>query len=299
MTWRVPLARGRSLPAWVLGLGPLLLVAVLVAAFLASGGPALERNGVPIEEVSVERTVLRPGQIELHLRNDGPDAVSLAQVIVNDAYIPGAGPLPVELGRLDGVTLRVPYDWIEGEAYEVGVLTSTGGVVDAPIAVAAETPAGDASFLGLLALVGIYVGVIPVSVGMLWLPFARRVQPALLRFLLALTVGLLVFLGADAFVEGIEVGGQGAQSFGGPALVIIGAVVAFIVLSAIDAAMRSRQRGASGFRLSLLIAIGIGLHNLGEGLAIGSAYAIGELALGAFLVIGFALHNTTEGLATV
>ena len=48
-----------------------------------------------------------------------------------------------------------------------------------------------------------------------------------------------------------------------------------------------------------MIAIGIGLHNLGEGLAIGSAYAIGELALGAFLVVGFAIHNTTEGFAIV
>ena len=48
-----------------------------------------------------------------------------------------------------------------------------------------------------------------------------------------------------------------------------------------------------------MVAIGIGLHNLGEGLAIGSAYAIGALALGAFLVVGFAIHNTTEGLAIV
>jgi len=41
------------------------------------------------------------------------------------------------------------------------------------------------------------------------------------------------------------------------------------------------------------------LHNLGEGLAIGSAYAVGSLALGATLIVGFALHNTTEGLAIV
>ena len=49
----------------------------------------------------------------------------------------------------------------------------------------------------------------------------------------------------------------------------------------------------------MLIAVGIGLHNLGEGLAIGTAYTTGALALGAFLVVGFALHNTTEGLAIV
>jgi zinc transporter ZupT len=49
--------------------------------------------------------------------------------------------------------------------------------------------------------------------------------------------------------------------------------------------------------LALLIAIGIGLHNLGEGLAIGAAYTLGEVALGSFLIVGFTLHNTTEGLA--
>lgn len=289
----------RRAPVWVLGALPLLLVAVLVALLLATGGPGLERNGIPVEDVAVERTVLQPGSIEVRLRNDGPDPVTVAQVIVNDAYIPGAAPLPTTLGRLDAVRLRVPYDWIEGEAYEVSVLTATGGVIAAPVAVAAETPSADAGFLGLMALVGIYVGVIPVSIGMLWLPFARRARPQVVRFLMALTVGLLVFLAADAAVEGVEVGGQGTQAFGGPALMIIGAIVAFTALSGADAWMRGRRAGSSGFRLSLLIAAGIGLHNLGEGLAIGSAYAIGELALGAFLVIGFALHNTTEGLAII
>jgi len=51
--------------------------------------------------------------------------------------------------------------------------------------------------------------------------------------------------------------------------------------------------------VAYLIAIGIGLHNLGEGLAIGAAYNLGKLALGTFLVIGFMLHNTTEGLGIV
>ncbi len=287
------------LPVWLLGLIPLVLAAVLTFAFLGSGGPGLQRNGIPIEDIAVERAVLTPGQVELRLRNNGPDAVTLAQVIVNDAYIPGAAPFPATLDRLESVSLKVPYDWIEGEAYEVGVLTATGGVIAAPIAVATETPSADTSFFGLLALIGLYVGIIPVSVGMLWLPFARRAQPSVLRFILALTVGLLVFLAADAFVEGIEIGGQGSQAFGGPALVIIGAIVAFIMLAGVDTWMRARRSGSSGFRLSLLIAVGIGIHNLGEGLAIGSAYAIGELALGAFLVVGFALHNTTEGLAII
>ena len=48
-----------------------------------------------------------------------------------------------------------------------------------------------------------------------------------------------------------------------------------------------------------MVAIGIGLHNLGEGLAIGGAMVVGEVALSTFLIVGFTLHNTTEGLAIV
>ncbi len=299
----MPRPEGRSwhagIPTWVLGAIPLLLAAVLAGALLWSGGPGLDRNGIPVEDVAVERTVLRPGVIEVHVRNDGPDEVTVAQVVVNDAYLPGAEPLPLRLGRLEGGRITVPYAWIEGEAYEVGLLTSTGGVVAAPIEVAAETPSASASFLGLMGLVGIYVGVIPVSIGMLWLPFARRARSGVIRFLLALTVGLLAFLAADAAVEGVEVAGTGSQAFGGPTLVLVGAVTAYIALTGVDAWLRGRRRTAEGYRMSLLIATGIGLHNLGEGLAIGSAYAIGELALGTFLVIGFALHNTTEGLAII
>ena len=52
----------------------------------------------------------------------------------------------------------------------------------------------------------------------------------------------------------------------------------------------------SGVALATLVALGIGLHNLGEGLAIGSSFALGELALGSFLIVGFMIHNITEGL---
>jgi zinc transporter ZupT len=172
-----------------------------------------------------------------------------------------------------------------------------------------------------MALIGLYVGVIPVAIGMLWLPWVRRIDERWVQFLLALTVGLLVFLGIDAALEGIEFAGGGAQAFGGPALVYLGAVVAYLGLAGVDsyllgrrgrvgggssgarppaaAGERRRARAAGAFQLSFLVALGIGLHNLGEGLAIGSAYAIGSLALGATLIVGFAIHNTTEGLAIV
>jgi ZIP family zinc transporter len=304
-------ARGRS-SVWVLGLIPLALIAIAVALFATLGAPGLgERRGPPAEELVVERTVLRPGEIQLTVRNDGPDPVSVTQVSVNDAYVDfsasGTATSGTEIGRLDAEQITVPYDWVEGEAYEVFLLTTTGGVVEHPIEVAVATPENDAGFYGLMALLGIYVGVIPVAIGMLWLPFVRRIPAAGLRFLMALTVGLLAFLALDAVLEGVELFGAesgAAESFGGVGLVFLGATVAYLALSGIQAYLESRQQraraaGAGGGFLALLIAIGIGLHNLGEGLAIGSAYAVGALALGAFLVVGFALHNTTEGLAIV
>ena len=51
--------------------------------------------------------------------------------------------------------------------------------------------------------------------------------------------------------------------------------------------------------MALMISIGIGLHNFGEGLAIGASVVLGEIALSTFLIVGFMIHNTTEGLAIV
>jgi zinc transporter, ZIP family len=293
------LARGaeRRLPRWLAGLLPLAVLAAAIGAFVALGAPGLERNGVPVEELAVERTVLRPGEIELHVRNDGPDAVRVRQAIVNDAFatfeIDDA-----DLGRLDAARITIAYPWIEGQAYDVALLTETGATVETAIDAAAETPAADGGFYALMGAIGIYVGIIPVAIGMLWLPWLRAIPPRRLRFLLALTAGLLAFLGLEALLEGTEIAAGGPGAFGGAALVWLGAAVAYLGLAGVDAALRRRE-AADGANLALLIAIGIGLHNMGEGLAIGSAYAIGSLALGAALVVGFALHNTTEGLAIV
>ena len=294
----------RGLPAWLLAVVPLILILVSLGAFLAFDGPGLgERRGPPVEELSFERTKLSPGTIELTIRNDGPDEVSVAQVIVNDAFASFTG-AEEPIGRLESTTVKVQQPWIEGEAYEVALLTSAGTTIAHEIPAAVETPSADASFFGLMALLGIYVGVIPIALGMLWLPWIRRIPPAWMRFVMALTVGLLGFLAIDATLEGLELAGTGSQAFGGQALVWVGAIVAFLSLTAVSSWLRDRRRaaadtGASAGSLAMLIAIGIGLHNLGEGLAIGTAYTTGALALGAFLVVGFALHNTTEGLAIV
>ena len=286
-------------PAWILAAIPLSLLAILALLFLAFDVPGLHRNGPPIEQIAIERTELHPGVIELRVRNDGPDAVQLAQVVVNDAFVAEAS-LPADpIGRLGKATVRIPYLWNEGEAYEISLLTSTGVTIAHTIDAAAETPTADAGFFGLLGLLGLYVGIIPVLMGMLWLPFARRARAPVVRFMLAVTVGLLAFLAVEAVVEGIDEAGKGAQSLGGASLVFLGAFLAYVAMTGVDGWLSRRRQGADGWRVAMLVAIGIGLHNFGEGLAIGGAYAAGALALGAFLVIGFAVHNTTEGLAIV
>jgi zinc transporter, ZIP family len=232
------------------------------------------------------------------VRNDGADAVSIAQVQVNDAFAQFSG-AEQPIGRLEAATVRIQQPWVEGEAYEVGLITATGGTVAHEIAAAVATPAADTGFFGLMALLGVYVGVIPIALGMLWLPWIRRIPAGWLRAVMALTVGLLAFLAVDATLEGLELAGEGSQAFGGAALVLLGGITSYLALSGVSAWLARRQAGASGSTLALLVAVGIGLHNLGEGVAIGSAYSAGALALGAFLVVGFALHNTTEGIAIV
>ena len=292
----------RRLPAWLSGLLPLLVLGCAIALFVGLGAPGLERNGIPVEDLSVESTHLRPGEIELNVRNQGPDAVAIRQATVNDGFA-GFRQSDPEIGRLDSNKVTVEYPWIEGQAYEVVLITATGGTVSKEIEVATETPEADAGFFGLMALVGLYVGVIPVAIGMLWLPWVRTIDPRWVQFLLALTLGLLGFLALEALLEGTEFAGSGSEAFGGAALVYLGAGAAYLSLAGVDGWLRARRQRAAGsagpWRLAFLVALGIGLHNLGEGLAIGSAYAIGSLALGAALIVGFAIHNTTEGLAIV
>ena len=294
-------AAGR-LPVWLLGLAAVLLLSGALGVLALLAGPSLpERNGPPVEQLSIESTVLRPGAIELTLRNTGPDPVQVAQVFVNDAYVDAAGATE-PIGRLGTDTLQLDYPWQDGQPYLISLVTSSGAVVEHEIAAAVVTTRAGPAFFGLMALLGTYVGILPVLFGMLLLPLLRRAGRAAVRVLLAVTVGLLAYLAVDGTAEGFELAGSGG-AFGGATLVVLGAALAFLLLSGVDRWLRTLRRDTgghvSGARLAFMMALGIGLHNLGEGLAIGSAYAVGELALGAALVLGFALHNTTEGIAVV
>ncbi len=112
---------------------------------------------------------------------------------------------------------------------------------------------------------------------------------------MALTAGLLAFLGVSALTEAFELQAALPSALGGSGLVLLGVALSFLGMTAL-AGRLGKGTGATGFALALLVAIGIGVHNMGEGLAIGASFAVGELQLGTFLIVGFMIHNVTEGL---
>ena len=292
---------GNGVPLWMKGLGPLVLLAVLVGVFLQVGPVGVFRQAFPpVEELTVERIRLpQHGVMEVQVVNGGPEPVTVAQVVVDDANWVHQVNGSRTLRRLESRTITIPYPWVEGEPHTVALVTSTGLTFTGEIAVASQSPKADARYLTTFALLGIYAGVIPVFIGLLWLPFVRAVNRKWIDFFLSLTIGLLIFLGVSSVVESTETAALVPAAFQGPALVLLGVVGTPLVLAAIGRWRASGKRERSPLYVAGLIALGIGLHNLGEGLAIGSSYATGEIALGTFLVIGFLLHNTTEGLGIV
>lgn len=293
---------------WLGVLAPLVLLGVLLWV-LAGGGPtdALRGDAPPVERLSFQRVTLDEGGIHASLMNDGPDPLTIAQVAVDDAFWAFRLEGPATLSPLARARLTVPYPWVHGETHRVKIISATGVTFEHEIAVAVPTPSAGPRMLGIFALIGLYVGVLPVAVGLLWYPVIGRLGRRGLDFVLALTIGLLLFLLVDAVHEGLEGAGALPGAFQGFALFVLSAAVAYLALESVGAWLRARRstRGAegaearSGWVLALLIAVGIGLHNFGEGLAIGAAFALGEAALGSLLIIGFTLHNTTEGLAIV
>jgi zinc transporter, ZIP family len=292
---------GERIPLWVKGVAPLLLLLVLLVGFLKLGPVGVFRQAFPpVEELTIERITLpRPYRMEVRVVNGGPEPVTIAQVMIDDAnWVFGIEGSPT-LDRLESRVVTIPYPWVEGEPHVVRVVTSTGLTFEGDIAVATQTPTADARYLGTFALLGVYAGVIPVLLGLLWFPFLRQIDRRWVDFFLALTIGLLGFIGVEALVEAVETAALVPGAFQGTGLVLIGVLFAPLILASLGQWRGKQKSSHPGFYVALLIAIGIGLHNLGEGLAIGTSYSSGEIALGTSLLVGFLLHNTTEGLGII
>jgi zinc transporter ZupT len=274
----------------VWALAPLLLLVAVVAAFSAWGGSVtdlLGRNPPPVDEFDVRRVEFRPGEIRILVTNPQRDELTIASVTVDDAIVHFSVDGPRELGRLRSSTIVVPYDWVEDEPISVGVTSSTGVETVEEIPAAVETPGPSLARAAGYALVGFLVGVVPIALGLLWLPNLRRAAPEWLAAFMALTAGLLVFLAVEALSEALELQAALPSALGGAGVVLLGFAVSYLTLTFLSHRLAA---------LALLVAIGIGLHNFGEGLAIGTSFAFGELALGTFLIVGFMIHNVTEGL---
>src|SRR5687768_1001713 len=283
---------------WVLlGLVPLLGLGVLLAFIVLNGAGVGREDAPPVEDLSVQRVALpTENEFVLTVRNGGPQPVKLSQVVVNDAIWDFEAEPDRTIPRLGSATVTIPYSWVEGEAYEIVLITSTGTTFDAEVPVAVLTPQFSGETFWSYALIGTYVGVIPVALGLLWYPFLRRLGTSGMNFVLALTVGLLAFLVVDTLEEAMEVAVELPGIFSGIPLVILLTSLTLLGLLGTERLLRRGREEASRLGTSYRIALGIGLHNLGEGLAIGAAFALGEAALGVFLVVGFTLHNITEGV---
>ncbi|MFV1858535.1 MAG: ZIP family metal transporter [Anaerolineales bacterium] len=290
----------RRIPLWLSALLPFLALALMLSVF-AFGNPLafFTADLPPVEILTFEPVRVVPEGFEVTLINAGPDAINVAQVLVDDAYWEYTIDPSRTIPRLGRAELQIPYPWVETEPHQIMVITATGLTFTAEVAIATPTPtAGIREFLAY-GLLGFYVGVIPVALGTLWFPAMRRLGQRWMGAILALTLGLLVFLLTDTLLEAFEIAARLPAVFQGVALVLFSALLTWFALLAVRSrGGRLSKRGLHpGLVLSILIALGIGLHNLGEGLAIGAAFALGEAALGSFLVIGFTIHNVTEGIA--
>jgi zinc transporter, ZIP family len=279
---------------------PILLLALAVGGYVASGSSLaglIGSNPPQADEFDIRRVEFKPGEIRVRVTNPQQDDLTIASVTVDDAIVPYSLDGPQTLRRLRSSTIVIPYDWTPEDPISVGVTSSSGIETVEAIAAAVETPGvTGGGFLGY-GIIGFLVGVLPVALGLLWLPSLRRVGQQWLTAFMALTAGLLSFLGIEALFEAFELQGALPGAFGGPGLVLLGVATSFLTMTFISGRFSANANGVlGGVALATLVAIGIGLHNFGEGLAIGTSFAFGQLTLGSFLIVGFMIHNVTEGL---
>jgi zinc transporter, ZIP family len=282
------------------GVIPFAFLIILIAYIFGPGSELLDL-GIPLPEITMEKVDFLDSEIQVTVRNTGPISVEIAMADVNDRIQPAAVEPDRYLERYETALVRIPFEWNEAEPYIVGITIEDGTRFEKEIEAAAPALEPSLELLGFFAIIGTYVGIIPVMIGLLWLPFIKRISKQKYHFFLALTAGLLLFLAIDSVEEALDVSNESlAGSFNGVLLVATVLILSFLGLYYTGEKLVSRAKSSrltKPVAIALMISIGIGLHNFGEGLAIGAAVGLGSIAFSTFLIIGFALHNTTEGLA--
>jgi zinc transporter ZupT len=282
------------------GVIPFIFLIIMMAYIFGPGSDLLDL-GVPLPEITMEKIDFVKSEIQVTVRNTGPIPVEIVMADVNDRIQPAAIEPDRFLERYETALVRIPFEWNEAEPYIIGLTIEDGTRFEREIEAAASPLKPNLEFFGFFAIIGTYVGIIPVMIGLLWLPFIKKISKGKYHFFLALTVGLLLFLGIDSIEEAFEVSQENLSgSFNGALLITTTIVLSFLGLYYTSEKLTGKAdslRISKPVAIGLMIAIGIGLHNFGEGLAIGSAVGLGSIAFSTFLIVGFALHNTTEGLA--
>ena len=282
------------------GVIPFAFVIVLMLYIFGPGGDLLD-FGVALPEITIEKVDFIDSEIQATVRNTGPISVQIVMADVNDRIQPAAVEPDGFLERYETTLVRIPFEWNEAEPYRIGITIDDGTRFEKEIASAAFALEFTLDLAIFFAIIGTYVGIIPVMIGLLWLPFIKKISKQKYHFFLALTAGLLLFLAIDSIEESVEVSNENlANSFNGTLLVATVVVLSFLTLYYLGnkiVAKADSLNFSKPVAIGLMISIAIGLHNFGEGLAIGAAVGIGSIAFSTFLIVGFALHNTTEGIA--
>lgn len=284
---------------WLLsGLIPLLLLIAVVAWVMINGAGIEKDPAAPIEVLNIERIKTTNNGFELSISNTGPESITLSQVIVDDSLWNFSVTPSETFKRFEEGIVTINYPWVQGDPHVIKLITENGIITEGVIAAATLTP--ERSFSNFLnyGFIGFYVGIVPITLGLLWYPFMKRFSRKWINAILSLTVGLLLFLFIGTLVDGFEIGSKAPTVLQGNMVVILGAFLTFLLLIGFDQYQQIKQekKASSPINIALMMAFGIGLHNFGEGLAIGTSFSLGEAALGTFLIIGFTLHNITEGI---
>ena len=281
-------------------IAPIVLLAILIVFLLGPASTFLQ-FGIVLPEISIEKVEFIGNEIQATVRNTGPIDVNVVVADVNDRIQPAAIEPDTHLERFETALVRIPFDWNEGQPYTVGLTIDDGTRFEKQIDAASASLEPNSELFVFLGIIGLLIGVVPIMIGLLWYPFIKKLGKNAFNFFLAFTIGLLLFLGLDAIEEAFEISNTHLASvFNGELLIATVVILSFLGLYGIGNILIKRSefsKLSKGLAISLMVAIGIGLHNLGEGLAVGAAIALGQVALSTFLIIGFAIHNTTEGLA--